>query len=249
MSIFSLLSGIKTNVAGSRGYFGYVFRCGRSLAERAPSFAYAASSRVNLALSCTIPLVKFKLSLDEYDTPNLTIWQCAIDHRFAAYPTAFLLCRDGRVGAKKHSRRLIGRCRETKCATQYGIMRRQHRRIAAGAPLEDRMSQEPEQIGELIYLPNPDYPYPFPVDAPPHYWMTEQTGKLAEAIEIYFGGEPLAPPQLALVRQYLQQYIERAVMTGDAKRALLLQRLAALRSTRDIEQFADDLAEIGVEPF
>lgn len=111
------------------------------------------------------------------------------------------------------------------------------------------MSQDPEQIGELIYQPNPDYPYPFPVAAPPHYWMTEQTGKLAEAIEVYFNGEPLAPPKLALIRQYLQQYIERAVMTGDAKRALLLQRLAALRATRDIEEFADDLAEIGVEPF
>ena len=62
------------------------FRCGRSLAERAPSFAYAASSRVNLALSYTIPLVKFKLSLDEYDTPNRTIWQCAFDHRAAISP-------------------------------------------------------------------------------------------------------------------------------------------------------------------
>jgi hypothetical protein len=111
------------------------------------------------------------------------------------------------------------------------------------------MSQEPEQIGELIYLPNADYPYPFAVVRPPHYWMTEQTGRLAEAVETYFNGEPLAPESLDLIRQYLRQYLERAIMTGDANRSVLLDKLATLRNTRDIERFADDLAEIGVEPF
>ena len=111
------------------------------------------------------------------------------------------------------------------------------------------MSQEPEQIGDLIYLPNPDYPYPFPVEHPPHYWMTEQTGRLAEAVEIYFNGDPLPPDALDLIRQYLRQYLERAIMTGGAKRNLLVGKLATLRNTRDIERFAEDLAEIGVEPF
>ncbi|HEU5097657.1 MAG TPA: hypothetical protein VFU22_01340 [Roseiflexaceae bacterium] len=111
------------------------------------------------------------------------------------------------------------------------------------------MSQEPEQIGELIYLPNPDYPYPFPVERPPHYWMTEQTGQLAEAVEAYVSGEPLAPAALDLIRQYLRQYLERAIMTGDANRNALLGQLTTLRSSREIERFADELAEIGVEPF
>jgi hypothetical protein len=111
------------------------------------------------------------------------------------------------------------------------------------------MSQEPEQIGELIYKPNPEYPYPFPVDRPPHYWMTEQTGRLAEVVEAYVSGEPLDTGALDLIRQYLRQYLERAVMTGDANRNLLLGKLAALRTSRDIERFADDLAELGVEPF
>ncbi|KPV53355.1 hypothetical protein SE17_10120 [Kouleothrix aurantiaca] len=111
------------------------------------------------------------------------------------------------------------------------------------------MSQEPEQIGELIYAFNPDYPYPFPVAQPPHYWMSEQSGKLAEAVEQYFNGEALTPAALEFIRQYLQQYIERAVMTGEAKRNILLSRTMALRTTRDIERFADDLSEIGVEPF
>jgi hypothetical protein len=111
------------------------------------------------------------------------------------------------------------------------------------------MSQEPEQIGELIYLPNAEYPYPFPVARPPHYWMTEQTGRLAEAVEIYVSGDPLTPAALDLIRQYLRQYLERAVMTGDANRNVLIGKLATLRTAREIERFADELAEIGVEPF
>jgi ABC-type phosphate/phosphonate transport system ATPase subunit len=46
-----------------------------------------------------------------------------------------------------------------------------------------------------------------------------------------------------------RQYIERAVMTGDANRTTFLSRILALRSTRDIERFADELAEVGIEPF
>jgi hypothetical protein len=111
------------------------------------------------------------------------------------------------------------------------------------------MSTEPEQIGDLTYLPNPDYPYPFPVARPPHFWMTEQTGRLAQAVEMYFNGEPLDAVALDLIKQYLRQYLERAIMTGDADRARLLGRLASLRTGREIERFADDLAEIGVEPF
>jgi hypothetical protein len=111
------------------------------------------------------------------------------------------------------------------------------------------MSNEEEQIGELRYMPHPDFPYPFPVERPPHFWMTEQTGKLEAAIEVYMNGERLAPDQLDLIRQYLRQYLERAMMTGDANRARLLQQLAGVKSTRDIEHFADDIADFGVEPF
>lgn len=111
------------------------------------------------------------------------------------------------------------------------------------------MTPEPEQIGDLVFVPNPDYPYPFPVERPPHFWMTEQTGRLAEAVERYFNGERLDPEALDLIKQYLHQYIERAVMTGDAHRERLLERVRTLRSTAEIERFADDLADVGIEPF
>ncbi|HMO59859.1 MAG TPA: hypothetical protein PKC19_21105 [Roseiflexaceae bacterium] len=106
-----------------------------------------------------------------------------------------------------------------------------------------------EQIGDLIFEPNPQYPYPFPVAQPPHFWMTEQTGKLADAVEAYFNGERLASHQIAVIKLYLTQYVERAMLTPDARRDLLLQQIARLRTTREIERFADHVADFGVEPF
>lgn len=111
------------------------------------------------------------------------------------------------------------------------------------------MSEEPEQIGELVFVPNPDYPYPFDVPRAPRFWMEEQTGVLAEAVETYMRGEPLSAVHRDLIHLYLRQYLERAVLTGDAHRNKLLARVDKLRTTHDIERFADELAEVGVEPF
>lgn len=111
------------------------------------------------------------------------------------------------------------------------------------------MSIEPEQIGELLFVPNSEYPYPLPVERPPHHWMTEQSGRLEAAVEAYFNGDALSAVQLGLIKIYLRQYLERALLTGDANRPRLLQRLDGLRSTREVERFADDIAEYGVEPF
>jgi hypothetical protein len=111
------------------------------------------------------------------------------------------------------------------------------------------MAEESEQIGNLLYVPNPDYPYPFEVERPPHFWMTEQSGLLEPAVEAYLNGEALSPAELDLIKQYLRQYIERAMMSGEANRGALLRRAEALRNSRDIERFADELSEYGVEPF
>ena len=111
------------------------------------------------------------------------------------------------------------------------------------------MSQEPEQIGDLTFVPNPEYPYPFPVERPPHFWMTEQSGLLAAAVESYLNGDSPSPAELDLIKQYLRQYLERAMMTGDANRPALLRKIEALRNNQDIERFADEIAEYGVEPF
>lgn len=111
------------------------------------------------------------------------------------------------------------------------------------------MSTEPEQIGTLIFVPNPDYPYPFPVERAPHFWMTEQTGQLAEVVEAYLDGEKLAPEQFAIIKLYLKQYLERAMLTGDAHRQRLIDQSSKIRTVRELEDFAELIAGYGIEVF
>ncbi len=111
------------------------------------------------------------------------------------------------------------------------------------------MPDPAEQIDDLIYVPNPDYPYPFPTPQPPHFWMTEQTGKLSGAVERYFNGERLSPEDLRLLRSYLRQYVARAVIAEGVDRQALLRKIEALKNNRDVERFADELADAGIEPF
>ena len=108
---------------------------------------------------------------------------------------------------------------------------------------------EPENIDGLVFVANPDYPYPFKVAKPPRFWMEEQTGVLEDAVEAYMEGDRLTTDQLRAIKIYLKQFIERAPLAGDAKVHLLVQRLDRLRTTREIEDFADELAEFGAEVF
>ncbi len=108
---------------------------------------------------------------------------------------------------------------------------------------------EHEQIGPLIFGENADYPYPFEVAVPPRFWMEETTGALAAAIEVYMRSEPLSEPQLELIRIYLRQYVERAVIAEDADRARFIEWIDRLKRVGDLERLADALSEAGVEPF
>jgi hypothetical protein len=106
-----------------------------------------------------------------------------------------------------------------------------------------------ETIDGLTFVPDPAYPYPFRVEVAPHFWMTEQSGVLAGVVEAYFQGEQLTVPQQKILVIYLRQYIERALLLPGVKRELLLQQLVKLRSHRDFEDFADELAAVGIAPF
>lgn len=108
---------------------------------------------------------------------------------------------------------------------------------------------EREEIGTLVFVRDPAFPYPFKVPTAPHFWMTEQTGVLADAMEAYFHGEMPSPTHRIALQTYLRQYVERAVLLPGTKRELLLQELATLRTQREYERFADTLADIGIEAF
>ena len=111
------------------------------------------------------------------------------------------------------------------------------------------VAPEAETIDGLVFVANPDYPYPFKVAKPPRFWMEEQTGVLEDAVQAYMEGERLKPNQLRALKSYLKQFVERAPLAGDAKVHLLLQRIERIKTTRDVEAFADELAEYGAEVF
>lgn len=106
-----------------------------------------------------------------------------------------------------------------------------------------------EQIGPLIFVANPDYPYPFKVETPPRFWMEETTGALSAAVDAYMNGERISTEQLQLLKLYLRQFIERALLAPEANRRLLLSKIDKLKTTADIENFGDEISEFGAEVF
>ncbi len=108
---------------------------------------------------------------------------------------------------------------------------------------------EREQIGTLEFVRDPLYPYPFKVAIAPHFWMTEQTGVLSAAMESYFHGEMPTPIHRAALIAYLRQFVERALLLPGTKREPLLAEILTLRTQREFERFADELAAIGIEAF
>ena len=63
--------------------------------------------------------------------------------------------------------------------------------------------------------------------------MTEQSGRLEAAVDAYLNGDRLPPAAIGLIKQYLRQYLERALMTGAANRGALLRKIETLRDNRD----------------
>ncbi len=62
-------------------------------------------------------------------------------------------------------------------------------------------------------------------------------------------GERLDETQLAALKLYLTQYVERAVMAHDANRLKYIGHIKKMRTIHDIESIADELAEYGAEVF
>ena len=117
------------------------------------------------------------------------------------------------------------------------------------AVMTNDAAPEREQIGTLEFIRDPLYPYPFKVAVAPHYWMTEQTGVLADAMEAYYHGEMPTPTHREALKTYLRQFVERAILLPGTKREPLLADIGTLRTQREFERFADELAAIGIEAF
>jgi hypothetical protein len=66
------------------------------------------------------------------------------------------------------------------------------------------MSDDPD-FREVIHFTFPPRPHQW--DKTPHYWMYETTGVLRPVIEAYFLHHEMTATQIAIMRDYLRQWI------------------------------------------
>ena len=52
------------------------------------------------------------------------------------------------------------------------------------------------------------------MDGVPHYWATETSGVLQPAVEAYLRDQAMTPEQIAAMRAYLRQWIEKGNWLG-----------------------------------
>lgn len=89
----------------------------------------------------------------------------------------------------------------------------------------------------------------------PGYWMHEQSGRLAPAVERYFAGE-LQFTDIAIIRSYLRQWINSPVWDenphqnadGAQQLAELRSRAAAIATRDDIDAWVQSATDMGMDP-
>lgn len=85
-------------------------------------------------------------------------------------------------------------------------------------------------------------------DICPGYWMNETSGVLAPVVHRYLDGSELNGSDVATMRAYLRQWIERGAWGGGDAIARLRVRVLLLDSTKAIRQWLHDAEEIGIDP-
>ena len=79
----------------------------------------------------------------------------------------------------------------------------------------------------------------------PVYWMNEQSGRLETAIWAYLEHDRLDVEQIALIRDYLRQWIE--AMRGPEIGALRA-RVDELTSREALDRWMGDALRMGIDP-
>jgi hypothetical protein len=87
----------------------------------------------------------------------------------------------------------------------------------------------------------------------PFYWKYEQTGMLALAVKAYLdrrhSGAPLTGSDIALLRQYLAQWINAPCWLGpSAKLDFLREVVNTLDSSDKISAWLNAALDIGIDP-
>ena len=81
----------------------------------------------------------------------------------------------------------------------------------------------------------------------PGYWLAETTGILRPVVMAYLEGKDMVPEQVATMRAYLRQWIADPSWQGPGI-AALRERVEAIRTREDVENWLADADEAGVDP-
>jgi hypothetical protein len=80
----------------------------------------------------------------------------------------------------------------------------------------------------------------------PGYWMHETSGRLRPVIEAYLHGDPLFPPEVAIMRVYLRQWMD-GPWSGPLIDVLRIQ-VDEIVDRDGIERWLDRALDAGIDP-
>jgi len=80
------------------------------------------------------------------------------------------------------------------------------------------------------------------------YWMAETSGVLRPIVAAYFNGDSLSEYQVAVMREYLDQWINDPVWQPTANLALLRSTVLHLKTRQDLDRWIDTAMDDGIDP-
>jgi hypothetical protein len=83
--------------------------------------------------------------------------------------------------------------------------------------------------------------------AGPGFWMYEQSGVLRPVVEAYLEGRHLTARDVAVMRDYLRQWIAAPLYRGEDVDALRAS-VDGIMSRADLERWLDRAIDAGVDP-
>lgn len=81
----------------------------------------------------------------------------------------------------------------------------------------------------------------------PGYWASETSGVLQPVVRKYLTGAELTPPEIAIMRAYLCQWVNAAGFLGPDV-ARLRRTVEQLGTTVDVHRWLDEALDAGIDP-
>jgi hypothetical protein len=82
----------------------------------------------------------------------------------------------------------------------------------------------------------------------PGYWVYETSGVLRPAVKAYLARDEMTPQEIAAMRAYLRQWIEKGAWARDGVVEELKRDVDGLTSRLAIQAWLDKALDVGIDP-